>query len=120
MASSILDKIAEKEEAQQSNIKCRLFCCASLGCLSSGCQSIMQAFKQACEDRGVADRVQIIPTGCMGPCSLGPMVRVEVRERACWVRNGMCESGSAGSNCAPTEMSGQLTRRLDTYRAMRI
>lgn len=53
----------------------RLLCCSSTGCISSGSNSILSALTAAVEAEGLAGRVAVVPTGCLGLCSLGPMIR---------------------------------------------
>ena len=67
---------AEARAAEQQAFAFRLFCCDSTGCISSGSISIQDALKEELAAAGVADKVEIVPTGCMGLCSLGPLIRV--------------------------------------------
>ncbi|MFW6301050.1 MAG: NADH-quinone oxidoreductase subunit NuoF [Bacillota bacterium] len=57
-----------------------VFICAGTGCLSSGAEEIEQAFKNGLEERGLLEDVEvkkvIKKTGCVGPCSLGPIAIV--------------------------------------------
>jgi NADH:ubiquinone oxidoreductase subunit F (NADH-binding)/(2Fe-2S) ferredoxin len=53
-----------------------------MACISSDSEGVLDAFQEGARERGLADQVEIIPTGCMGLCSLGPLVRVEVRGQA--------------------------------------
>ena len=73
-----IDQIIAEERDRQQQYTARVFCCASTGCVSSGCESVMGAVRAALDAHGLAEKVQIVPTGCMGLCSLGPLVRVEV------------------------------------------
>ena len=74
-----LHETAEAEKQRQQQLDCRIFCCASTGCLSSGARSVLDALNQAIVSRKLTDRVAIVPTGCMGLCSLGPLIRVEAQ-----------------------------------------
>ncbi|NBB95571.1 MAG: NADH-quinone oxidoreductase subunit L [Planctomycetes bacterium] len=73
--------LAAEERNAQAARKARLFCCGSTGCLSSGGGAIANALTEALAGHGLADAVDVVPTGCMGLCSLGPLVRVEVPGR---------------------------------------
>ncbi len=73
-----LEQIAATEREAQEALRARLYCCASTACLSSGTGEVMEAVTQTLESHGIAEQVQIVPTGCMGLCSLGPLLRVEV------------------------------------------
>ena len=77
MSQNTLDVISEAERSRRAGIRCRLYCCASTGCLSSGSQSITDALREACAGHDLSDRVEIVPTGCMGLCSEGPLLRLE-------------------------------------------
>ncbi len=71
-----IQQVAAAERARQGGLKCRLQCCASTGCLSSGAQAVQDGMRAAIEARGLTEQVEITPTGCMGLCSRGPLVRV--------------------------------------------
>ena len=73
-----LAEIREKELAKQAEFKARLFVCASTGCVASGCKAVMAAVASGLKSHGLDKDVQIVPTGCMGLCSHGPLIRVEV------------------------------------------
>ncbi len=81
MSKADPDELAAVERERQQGLACRVFCCASTGCNSSGCPAVMEAIARALDSHGIADVVEIVPTGCMGLCSLGPLVRVEVAGR---------------------------------------
>jgi NADH:ubiquinone oxidoreductase subunit F (NADH-binding)/(2Fe-2S) ferredoxin/Pyruvate/2-oxoacid:ferredoxin oxidoreductase delta subunit len=53
-----------------------LLICAGGACISSGEPSVEDALRGALAKAGLDDRVRLVPTGCMGACSLGPLVRV--------------------------------------------
>ncbi|MBN1418887.1 MAG: NAD(P)H-dependent oxidoreductase subunit E, partial [Planctomycetes bacterium] len=50
--------------------------CTGLGCLASGAGAVREGLEKALRREGLADRVRVIPTGCMGLCACGPIVRV--------------------------------------------
>lgn len=76
-----LKEIREKEHAKQAAFKARLFVCASTGCIASGCKAVIAAVESGLRSHGLEKEVQIVPTGCMGLCSHGPLIRVEVKEQ---------------------------------------
>ncbi len=77
MATPIdLHEVAERELEARSRYPWRLKACASTACLSAGAAATMQAMEQAVEADDLALDVQLIPTGCMGLCSRGPLVRL--------------------------------------------
>ena len=50
--------------------------CGGAGCISSGCQAVKEAFIQELQANGLQDEIQLIETGCVGSCDLGPIVIV--------------------------------------------
>ncbi|WP_349255113.1 NADH-quinone oxidoreductase subunit NuoF [Methylomusa anaerophila] len=53
--------------------KAHIMMCGGAGCISSKCTDVVDAMKEALAKHGIADQVQIILTGCMGPCDMGPV-----------------------------------------------
>jgi len=74
-----LQTMAEAETEKQQVFRCRLLCCASTPCLSSGATEVINTFKQAIKVGKLDAEVQVVSTGCMGPCSRGPLVKVQVK-----------------------------------------
>ncbi|OGV39687.1 MAG: NADH dehydrogenase [Lentisphaerae bacterium GWF2_45_14] len=72
------DKIVEAAKAKSAAFKCNLYCCYSTGCVSSGCGDVVKAVQEALVSHGCDKVVRIVKTGCMGLCSHGPLMRVEV------------------------------------------
>ncbi|MEW5825636.1 MAG: NADH-quinone oxidoreductase subunit NuoF [Candidatus Bipolaricaulota bacterium] len=50
--------------------------CAGAACVSSQSQETRDALRVEVERQGLAEEVQIVETGCMGPCELGPVLVV--------------------------------------------
>ena len=73
-----LQALAERERDAQAEFRCRLLCCASTPCLSSGGTAVQEALQARVSESGVDAEVQVVSTGCMGPCSRGPVVTVQV------------------------------------------
>jgi (2Fe-2S) ferredoxin len=48
--------------------------CAGSGCVASGSLEVAQRFEAAFAERGAADRVLVVRTGCHGLCAQGPVV----------------------------------------------
>ncbi|HKK48070.1 MAG TPA: NADH-ubiquinone oxidoreductase-F iron-sulfur binding region domain-containing protein, partial [Alkalispirochaeta sp.] len=53
----------------------RIYLCSGGSCASSGSHSIHAALQAALAEADLS--VEIVETGCMGPCAHGPMVRIE-------------------------------------------
>lgn len=73
-----LEALAERERGKEQAYRCRLLCCASTPCLSSGGTSVQEALKAGVTQRQLDAAVEVVGAGCMGPCSRGPVVRVQM------------------------------------------
>jgi bidirectional [NiFe] hydrogenase diaphorase subunit len=77
MNSAELESLAQREREKQQAFRCRVLCCASTPCLSSGGAAVQAALEAAIKQQGLDAEVQTVATGCMGPCSRGPVVTVQ-------------------------------------------
>jgi bidirectional [NiFe] hydrogenase diaphorase subunit len=77
MNRSDLEALAQRELQRQQAFRCRILCCASTPCLSSGGSAVYDAINDAIKNGQSDVDVQAVATGCMGPCSRGPMVTVQ-------------------------------------------
>ena len=84
-----LQNLAEREREKQQAFRCRVLCCASTPCLSSGATSVQNMFETIIKSRKLESEIQVVATGCMGPCSLGPMVTVQQKDRPDVVYEGV-------------------------------
>lgn len=50
-----------------------LICCGS-GCVSAGAMKIKERFHEVLKEHNLTNEVNIIETGCMGPCDYGPVM----------------------------------------------
>jgi len=73
-----LQNMAQAETERQNAFRCRLLCCASTPCLSSGSTAVSEAMKEALTAGNLNGEVEVVGTGCMGPCSRGPLVTVKM------------------------------------------
>jgi bidirectional [NiFe] hydrogenase diaphorase subunit len=77
MAAPIdLHEVAEREHEARNRYPWRIKACASTACLSAGAGATVQALERTVEASDLALDAVVIPTGCMGLCSRGPLVRV--------------------------------------------
>ena len=74
-----LESMAQREQQRQGAFRCRILCCASTPCLSSGGTAVFDAINKAVTELKLDADVQPVATGCMGPCSRGPMVTVQAQ-----------------------------------------
>jgi bidirectional [NiFe] hydrogenase diaphorase subunit len=78
MNRSELEAAAEREQEQQAKFKCRILCCASTPCLTQGATAVREAIQNAIDEGELDAEVAVVATGCMGPCSRGPVVTVQM------------------------------------------
>jgi bidirectional [NiFe] hydrogenase diaphorase subunit len=77
MAAPIdLHEVAEREREARFRTRWRVKACSSTACLSAGAGATIAAMQEACESDDLSLEAQVVPTGCMGLCSAGPLVRV--------------------------------------------
>ena len=75
-----LQAMAQRELARQKAFSCRLLCCASTPCLSSGATAVLETLRETIEVGALRAEVEAVATGCMGPCSRGPVVTVQMED----------------------------------------
>ncbi len=73
-----LQHVAEEEQQRQQQLNLRLFLCYSTPCLSAGAERVKNALDGLCDELDEEQRptLEIVATGCMGPCSRGPLLRL--------------------------------------------
>lgn len=81
MAKTIktLEQLSDIKKAylkKQSSYKYNILVCGGAGCVSSNCAEVENAFKKQLADQGIADKVNVIQTGCMGICAIGPVALI--------------------------------------------
>ena len=54
----------------------QVLCCGGTGCQASSSQKIAENLQAAIEANGIADKVDVITTGCFGFCEKGPIVKI--------------------------------------------
>jgi bidirectional [NiFe] hydrogenase diaphorase subunit len=77
MAAPIdLHEVMEREREERFRTRWRVKACASTACLSAGAGATIKAVEELVERDDMVLEVQVIPTGCMGLCSAGPLMRM--------------------------------------------
>ncbi|NJC88276.1 MAG: NADH-quinone oxidoreductase subunit L [Desulfuromonas sp.] len=61
---------------QQSTNPCRVLVCCSSPCLSAGAGAVKSALEAVAAEHSGRVSVEVTATGCLGPCSRGPLVTV--------------------------------------------
>lgn len=70
-----LEAIRSARKSELENKKKRVYLCSGGSCVSSGSDAIRRALEGALSEAEL--EVEIVETGCMGPCASGPLLRVE-------------------------------------------
>jgi bidirectional [NiFe] hydrogenase diaphorase subunit len=73
-----LEQIVESVRAENAKFDYEVNVCMDLACASQGSEKLRDALVKAAEASG--KKVMVRRTGCMGPCSAGPLVRVDPEE----------------------------------------
>ena len=73
-----LDQIAQSVRQENAKYDYEINVCMDLACASQGAEKLKDALVKAAEEG--AKKVLVRRTGCMGPCSHGPLVRVDPEE----------------------------------------
>jgi NADH:ubiquinone oxidoreductase subunit F (NADH-binding)/(2Fe-2S) ferredoxin len=53
----------------------KIYVCCGAGCISSGAEDVIKKLEAEIKERGLDHETEVIPTGCMGPCNQGPLVK---------------------------------------------
>ena len=104
--------------------------CTGGGCIASGALAVSAAFSEELEKQGLASEVQVVETGCLGPCAVGPVAlvypdgvfyqNIKVPDVAEIVEEHLV--GAASSRTAPRDVepgSGEAHRRNARHRLLR-
>ena len=75
-----LEQIANQEKVNQEQFRYHVMCCNSTACLSAGARAVHEALETTVKAKGLEADVQVVPVGCMGLCSKGPLVKVKTNE----------------------------------------
>ncbi len=66
---------AEKTKVETNKYKHKICVCCGAGCISSGSEEVLKKLQEEIATRGLENEVEVIPTGCMGPCNQGPLMK---------------------------------------------
>ena len=72
-----LQIVAEKNRQKQKSCKNRIGVCCGASCMSSGSEEVLKKLKETISALGLDSETEIVPTGCMGPCNQGPLVKIQ-------------------------------------------
>ncbi len=78
--TSIIDLNVIGDSVRNDNLKIgkevtdKILLCAGGGCIASGSLAVKSALVDEIKSRGLEDKIKIVETGCLGPCSRGPVL----------------------------------------------
>ncbi|MBR5059192.1 MAG: NADH-quinone oxidoreductase subunit NuoF [Clostridia bacterium] len=72
-----LKKIADLYVSEIGKYEHTVYVCGGGGCISSKCQDTKDFIDSYIKDNGLSQKVNVIFTGCMGTCAMGPVVLIE-------------------------------------------
>ncbi len=56
--------------------RAQILVCAGGACISSGCESVKSSFEKQLAAHGLAEEIEVVATGCVGMCEVGPIAIV--------------------------------------------
>ncbi len=71
-----LHEVSDRELEVRNRYPYRIKACNSTACLSAGAGQVLESMRGEVAGNNLGLDVQVVPTGCMGLCSKGPLVRV--------------------------------------------
>ncbi|ACD96507.1 NuoF family protein [Trichlorobacter lovleyi] len=69
-----LAELAEAVTAQQQSCRLRLMVCCGTPCVAAGAEAVMAALRERLASLGNPADLELVGTGCQGPCSRGPLL----------------------------------------------
>jgi NADH-quinone oxidoreductase subunit F len=69
--------IASAYRAEQNRYQFTVLVCGGAGCVSSGCAAVKAAVVEAIRQYDLTDTVNVIETGCIGSCAVGPVMLIQ-------------------------------------------
>jgi bidirectional [NiFe] hydrogenase diaphorase subunit len=112
MTVETLNERGNKERKRQQGLENRILCCTAAGCVSCGSEAVRSAIAASIKQHQLEGRVEVCGTGCMGPCSRGPLVRTAADDAL----YGGLEPAEAGALVHPDPSQKQTlaSKRIDT------
>ncbi len=71
------EAIRARKAVAEANDHKQILLCMGAGCIASGAGAVKAALVEELANRGMSERVAVVETGCLGPCSAGPVMRVD-------------------------------------------
>lgn len=70
-----LQTLAGKARQKKEQYKHKVCVCCGASCNSSGAEQVLKQMQESVKAAGLAELVEVIPSGCMGPCTQGPLIK---------------------------------------------
>ena len=74
--NALRDKILAENKKLESDARQTILVCGGGGCIASGSLKVKEALIEELKKRGLTSCVNVVETGCMGPCAKGPVVMI--------------------------------------------
>jgi bidirectional [NiFe] hydrogenase diaphorase subunit len=71
-----LAELAESITAQQQSCRLRLLVCCGTPCVAAGAEAVVAGLRERLASLGNPADLELVGTGCQGPCSRGPLLTV--------------------------------------------
>ncbi|MCE5302868.1 MAG: NADH-quinone oxidoreductase subunit NuoF [Planctomycetaceae bacterium] len=75
--ATLREALRAEQARQQAAGHQQIRLCMGAGCIASGSLKLREALEKELADRQMQDRVSIVGTGCLGPCSAGPVLMID-------------------------------------------
>ncbi|MBN2578845.1 MAG: FAD-dependent oxidoreductase [Pirellulales bacterium] len=74
--TSLRDALRREQAKRESGGRYQVRLCTGASCIASGAMALKEALEKQIAAAGLEDRVDLIGTGCLGPCSAGPVLKI--------------------------------------------
>lgn len=75
-----IHEIAKNKKAVMDSFFVKIYCCHSTACKSSGSDEIIDSINGFIAEHNLSEKIKVVPTGCMGLCAQGPLMRIEIKD----------------------------------------
>ncbi|MBN1646832.1 MAG: NADH-quinone oxidoreductase subunit NuoF [Spirochaetales bacterium] len=74
-------ELKKTRQAASKKFQEQVHVCVGGGCLASGSQAVADRFAEVIRKNNLQDRINLVNTGCLGPCIMGPVAYLAGSER---------------------------------------
>ena len=72
--NSIREAVRDENASLETSGKAKILICFGGGCIACGAVKVKEALEEVLKAEALEDKVTVVPTGCLGPCSRGPVI----------------------------------------------